>query len=153
MLIYGFVFRHKLSQAALGDFLTVVKILMQMSSKLPSSKYLLEKSLNIRDPKEVKRNYYCPNCQRDVLLHTIQCPNPQCSNKIDKKLLKKKGHFYVHLDMEEAIRNTIEMPTVSKNLLERFKERSSTLNDHMETLSDIMDGKAYRQLGMYGMDS
>jgi len=59
----------------------------------------------------------------------------------------------VHLDMEEAIRNTIEMPTVSKNLLERFKERSSTLNDHMETLSDIMDGKAYRQLGMYGMDS
>jgi len=93
MLIYGFVFRHKLSQAALGDFLTVVKILMQMSSKLPSSKYLLEKSLNIRDPKEVKRNYYCPNCQRDVLLHTIQCPNPQCSNKIDKKLLKKRDIF------------------------------------------------------------
>jgi len=143
MILYAYHLRHKGSQSGLTDLLHVMKIHMPTDSKLPKSKYLLQKALNIAELKSVKKHYFCPKCQRDIPLNAKKCKNTKCKIKIDFKKQMKKGFFYVHLNIKETLKKTLQMPSIAKNLLERVHLRNTSA-DSEDSVSDIMDGEAYQ---------
>jgi len=116
-------------------------------SKLPRTKYLLEKGLNIADGlTSMKKNYFCPKCQRDIPLNAKECPNDNCAAIIDFKTQKKKGFYYVHFNIKEVLEKNLQSKSIAENLLCRVNLRNNRAQDN-DFVSDIMDGEAYKQLG------
>jgi len=150
MIIYAYYLRNRLTQTALSQLLTVMNIHMPLDSILPKSKYLLKKGLQVKDIKSVKRHYFCPKCQRDIQINARQCQNKLCKTQLKFTRLKRKGYFYLHRNVRECLQTTMEMPTVAQDLLQRINLRNSQSKEvNHESLTDIMDGKAYQKLGMF----
>jgi len=118
--MYAYILRNKVSQTSLTHLLRVMNIHMPLHALLPKTKYLMGKSLKIQNLKKMKRCYFCPKCQIDLPNFSRLCPNQLCRHKIDFKALKRTGYFYVHRNLKEALQNTLEMPTIAENLLQRY---------------------------------
>lgn len=61
-MIIGFTLRHQLSKSATMDLLTLLNFHLPPGSTVPTSSYLLEKSLGI-DLNLTEKHYLCENCE------------------------------------------------------------------------------------------
>ena len=101
LLLFAFLFRHDLSQSALEDLIQLVNLHMPKNASIPSSKFLLKKSLNA-NYNIIQRHYYCNTCNKYLGSENVgNCSN--CKVKNNVQTLEKQGNFFIMFNLRSIL--------------------------------------------------
>jgi len=147
VLLYSIVFRHHLTKACTNDVLQLLQYALPPGNKLPTSNYLLEKSLNV-DFEKADKMYYCSICEGPLFNDDEEQETcVDCNFVSSKKELDKSDRYFFLLDIREVLRFSLEIPSngdeVVKNLMQRDQQVAAS-----DVVSDVKDGECYRNLGI-----
>lgn len=145
-MIMGLRVRHKLSKTLLGDILNLVNFHLPVGVSVPTSVYLLEKSLGINYT-DTSKIPYCRKCEHLIQENESECSN--CEEKQTRATAIQEGHFFMSFNIQQMLNNVLQQLNVQESLLRNLSKRS---NIPANSYSSIMDGVMYKRLNLSKMD-
>ena len=140
LLIMSVVIGNNLTSVAIGNLLKLLSMILPIGSRLPRTKYPLDKYFNgFRQGLEYK--FFCPSCK--TLIKTsdsLKCTI--CDEEYERQQLLEKGNFFLYLPIEKQLKDFCQNRGVSKDLDYRFNRVKDD-----DVISNIYDGQMYKSLG------
>ncbi len=148
-IICAYASSENLTRQQVNSTLTLLKSMTENGGVvLPSSKYLLDKFLDV-DFSIAQKMFCCPHCSK-VLGNRIRPKCRHCDKNIDREYVKESGLFYFSFDIRKSLQSILHSNEASSNLEKNLQERNSCVRS--ETIRDIVDGKFYKNLNLAGSD-
>jgi len=91
-LVQAFALKNSLTRSGTKDLLNILQLLLPEKAKVPTSQYLLQKSVNL-DMSSVKKCFYCNSCQNSVVTTGNACEH--CGARINERELIKDGKYFL----------------------------------------------------------
>lgn len=129
--------------------LNVIQVLLPEEANVPTSQYLLEKSIHV-DMTSVKKCFFCKICESPVVTEGDVCV--ACGERIDESDMIKQGKYFLMYDVKQKLQRLLEIKEVSddlvNNVLRRAQKRENPnyASDVPPFYTDIVDGDLYRRL-------
>jgi len=129
--------------------LNVIQVLLPDEAQVPTSQYLLEKSINV-DMTSVKKCFFCKNCESPVVTEGDVCDT--CGARIDESDMIKQGKYFLMYDVKKKLQRLLEIKEVSDDLVNNIvirhqkRQHSNYACDAPPFYTDIVDGNLYRKL-------
>lgn len=148
-LVQAFALKNSLTRAGTKELLNILQLLLPETAKVPTSQYLLHKSVNV-DMSSVKKCLYCDSCQNQVVTEGDRCDH--CKTRINEKELIKNGKYFLMFDIKQKLKSLLDIKEVSdelaKNLTSRHEKRQQPgyVSTAPRYYTDITDGDCYRKL-------
>ena len=134
-LVLAFAIRHGLSKSAIDDLLDLLGVVGKQS--IPSSKYILLKSV-LEDVSSVTEQHtYCDKCLSYIGPRDVACP--ECGDPTRKADRVKQGSFFMYVPLKEQIRQLLVNGTIESQLVLIRSEDGS--------IRDSVDGCVSRKAG------
>lgn len=148
VMLYGIVFRHNLTKECTDDFLKFLHVaLPRDTNNLPTSKYLLEKALNV-DFSKAKKQYYCSTCEGPLSSEEETPLCVDCNTRCSLATLDKHDKFFFLLDIREVLTFVLETDPIAEEILEAVRNRELQRNQ-CDVFRDVVDGACYKSLGIF----
>ncbi|KAA0721591.1 hypothetical protein E1301_Tti023124 [Triplophysa tibetana] len=134
LLLMAFAVIVGLTQDGLQTLLQILSLILPQDSHLPATKYLFKKLFKTG---KYDFHVYCPKCC--CVLENNACK--RCHQDFDKNELMKNGNFFFTLPLIDQLKHSLETSNLGESLNYR-----KTRPTNPDTISDIMDGKLYKQM-------
>lgn len=144
----GFVIRHKLSNSAATDLLSLINFHVPKRSQVPISMFLLEKSLGLSF-KTAKKHYVCEDCSCRLVETSNSFECEKCCREYTSTYLLKLERYFFTFDIRSSLHSLLQETLVKLSLQKSLEKRSQS---NQSGITDIMDGSAYRNLQLSGSD-
>ncbi|OXA41144.1 hypothetical protein Fcan01_24097 [Folsomia candida] len=145
LLIYSFAIRHKIDKSTMSDLLTLINFHLPNGALIPSSVFLLNKSLG-PDYNSAKKIPYCSQCQ--LIIDEVEGKCLKCEEKVSSSGAIKCGSYFISFDIGSIMKSLLQQQLILDSLDKTFKSRDSAA----DTLRDIKDGLAYKNLRLQKYD-
>lgn len=140
LAVLAYAARHSLSDTALEDLLKLLNLYLPESNLLDSNIALLKERCGFTS-KFLKTYTFCNVCKNTVDKETESCSTPDCPGKVPSS---KNKSFFMTGDLKIQLTDVLSKPG-TWNSVQEYKESKAS------TITDITDGKAYKDLNKEGM--
>ena len=103
-LFLSFSVRHKLSNEAISDLLSFIRLLCPFPNGIPSTNFWSQ----VTATAELNRHYVCRNCQDNLTEDEDKCPS--CSTDIPSLLERK---YFTTLSLESQLKSLYQSMSTS----------------------------------------
>jgi len=146
VLLNAYFFRHNSSQSGVSDMLKIASLLVPKgeSACIPPTYFKFMANLNT-DISKAKKHFFCKTCAGPVTTFGVKCH--ECDTINEKKELDASDQYFYTLNIESVLKFVLEIPSNGEDVLQNLEEREMNLKP-AQTFKDIMDGDAYKKLGI-----